>query len=289
MWSMLEEDHVRGVVSAALGPSQAEGLLALLRPSLRMVGGDGTSHGVRLGGPGLLEPGTSWPEWNGRPLTFLAEIDCAAIHALLPESGLPSSGTLTAWVHRTEELGAPEHLLGGATARHPGASRLHHHPAGTQLRTVDPPAETLDAATERTPRLVRDVMWPVAPHELSDRSQLGLTEMHLRVVGVLQQLALERDPDSMTASRIGGWPTLHGAATAAALVRAGIVDDRGGPDHRSPEADAVRAGADAVWHPLVQLGAAPENGWNWFLDGVLMFLARRGDAVGEAVAYCGRQ
>lgn len=293
MHAMSDETMARAAVESEFGPD-AEPLLTLLRPSLRMVDHDGAAEGapVRLGGPGVLPADARWPVWGDRPLTFLAAIDCAAVHVLLPESPLPESGTLTAWVHRDEESGSPLHLEGGATSRHPGASRLMHHPAGVELRDREPPEHIRDRSTprRRSLHLVRDVTWPMGIFELPRRApSVGLTEAHIRFAMSLMERAAAVDADTWIWDRIGGWPSLYFAEEAVALVDAGLVDDRGGPDFKAEGAEQVMAGALRQWRPLVQLDADLEAGWNWFFDGVLVFMARAGAPIDDAIAFCSRQ
>lgn len=290
MQTLQNEDEVRRAVQSAFG-ADASPLLSLLRPSLRMTGNDGdpADAAVRLGGPGVLRADESWPTWNDQPLTFLAAVDCAAVAARFPESPLPRSGIVTAWVHRGPEYGAPEHLMGGASV-HRDASRLVHIPDGVDLREVQPPEEVADATRSvRFPRLFRDVMWPINLFELTSDARLGLTRDHVDFADELEEAHAEIDPGGYDRSRIGGWPTLFNAAKTVALIDAGVVESRGRPDYRAEGAEAVMADADASWRPLLQLDADPDMGWNWFLDGVLMFLARPDDGPSDAIAFCSRQ
>jgi hypothetical protein len=292
MHAMSDEAMARAAVESEFG-SDAEPLLSLLRPSLRMRahGGAAGVAPVRLGGPGVLPAGAPWPVWGDRPLTFLAAIDCASAHLLLPESPLPESGILTAWVHRDEESGSPLHLEGGATSRHPGASRLMHHPAGLALREQEPPEQIRDAAATRSRslHLVRDVMWPIGIFELPRRApSAGLTEEHIDfAMNLMEQSAA--DADTWIRDRIGGWPSLYSAEGAVALVDAGIVDDRGQPDFRAEGAAQVAADALWQWLPLLQLDADLDAGWNWFFDGALVFMGRADAPIDDAMAYCSRQ
>ena len=69
-----------------------DALEALRAPALRLEpGGRGFN---RLGGLPALPPGLAWPEWRGRPLAFLLQLDLASLPRLpgLPE--LPASGLL---------------------------------------------------------------------------------------------------------------------------------------------------------------------------------------------------
>jgi hypothetical protein len=288
-----DEALARAAVEAEFG-SHAEPLLSLLRPSLRMVDHHDTAEEapVRLGGPGVLPAGAPWPTWDDRPLTFLAAIDCAAVHRLLPESPLPASGTLTAWVHLDMENGIPLHLEGGPTPRHHGASRLMHHPTGLALHEQVPPQcnRLVTTTRSRTLHLVRDVMWPIGIFELPRRApSAGLTEAHIDFAMNLMERAAAADADTSFRNRIGGWPSLYNAEWEVALVDAGIVTDRGQPDFAASGAERVMADALQAWLPFLQLDADLDAGWNWFFDGVLVFMGKADTPIEDAMAYCSRQ
>ncbi len=82
------------LAAAGLAHRAAE-LLALSQPSLRLTrhapDPDVSHQASRIGGDPLLGPGQEWPERDGRPLSFLAQIDLAA----LPRSELPDLGLLS--------------------------------------------------------------------------------------------------------------------------------------------------------------------------------------------------
>ncbi|MEU1507688.1 YwqG family protein [Kitasatospora sp. NPDC005748] len=72
----------------------------LMRPSLALAaGGDGPSAGV-LGGLPALPAGTGWPEFAGRPMQLLAQLDCAGLAEAFRTTGrggdwpLPTAGLL---------------------------------------------------------------------------------------------------------------------------------------------------------------------------------------------------
>jgi len=83
---------------------EAEGLGAhlpaiqpLVRPAVRLSpwpGEGGRLGGTRLGGTPDLPAGFSWPQYEGRPLPFLAQLDLAELRSLLPAGALPATGHL---------------------------------------------------------------------------------------------------------------------------------------------------------------------------------------------------
>jgi hypothetical protein len=74
----------------------AERWIALLRPGLRLrPAAPGEPVACRLGGNPRLPETTPWPEWPGHgPLSFIAEVDCAALPYGELDLALPADGRL---------------------------------------------------------------------------------------------------------------------------------------------------------------------------------------------------
>ncbi|MDG4791618.1 DUF1963 domain-containing protein [Micromonospora sp. WMMD1102] len=123
-----------------------EQLLALVRPSIGLAvparSRNGASAGPVAGWygglPGLPE-GVPWPHHQGRPMTLLARLDCAALAPLLgPEWTLPRDGVLhffaDEWVHADF----------GADPGDDGCAVLHV-PVGQPDRVAPPDAVVIPA------------------------------------------------------------------------------------------------------------------------------------------------
>jgi hypothetical protein len=83
-----QEPRIRRVLDAHGVPAE----LVLARASEGIVLLEDGAGPSRLGGPALLPPGEEWPHTaSGRPLTFLAALDLAALGAFAP---LPTTGVL---------------------------------------------------------------------------------------------------------------------------------------------------------------------------------------------------
>lgn len=83
-------------VRAALSAEVADRWIAMLRPGLRLrPAAPGETVVCRLGGNPRLPEATAWPEWPEHgPLTFIAEVECAALpHAEL-DLAFPADGSL---------------------------------------------------------------------------------------------------------------------------------------------------------------------------------------------------
>jgi len=57
----------------------------------------------RIGGWPDLPKGTAWPMWQGRPMSFLAQINLAEVHAVRPDIRLPGQGLLLFFLGCTED------------------------------------------------------------------------------------------------------------------------------------------------------------------------------------------
>ena len=114
----LPRDFREQLEQAGIG-KWADSLIALDRPSVRLDARpssdpDGIAIGLsRLGGDPDLPRHRSWPEWQGKPLGFVAQIALGEIPEI-PDSGLPERGLLSffyepdqgAWGFRPEDRGA---------------------------------------------------------------------------------------------------------------------------------------------------------------------------------------
>jgi uncharacterized protein YwqG len=86
---------------------------ALRQPTISIVRtASGTAS--RFGGQPAMPADLPWPDWNGRPLDFIAQIDLAELPASKTGFGLPESGTLFFFFDLQEEPWGfePEHVGG---------------------------------------------------------------------------------------------------------------------------------------------------------------------------------
>jgi hypothetical protein len=107
----------------------------VLTPGAKGQGAGGRSH---VGGAPDLLPDFAWPEHEGRPMMFFAQIDLAECHA--QESGLrvPSQGQLAFFV-ATDEYGWPE-----ITEHDPGAACVLVVPPNVETLSCHPPSSLSD-------------------------------------------------------------------------------------------------------------------------------------------------
>jgi hypothetical protein len=97
---IVPDEELRARLDEAAGnagnPEIAHHALRLLRPSLALSGADAQGcGGTRIGGLPPLPAEVEWPMFDGRSLTLLAQLDCAALHPLLGDDWpLPHDGLL---------------------------------------------------------------------------------------------------------------------------------------------------------------------------------------------------
>jgi uncharacterized protein YwqG len=91
-WSATHRDRLASLFGAYYPPDTVRAILELIRPALRLTGAGTRLEISRLGGPPMLSPGLTWPDWEGRPLDFLAVIDFAETASVLSLPELPATG-----------------------------------------------------------------------------------------------------------------------------------------------------------------------------------------------------
>ncbi|MBO0868531.1 MAG: DUF1963 domain-containing protein [Micromonosporaceae bacterium] len=70
-------------------------VLSMARPSVQLTAGDGDPRAGTYGGLPALPADLAWPSRDQRPLTLVAQLDCAVLSYLLgPEWTLPKDGRL---------------------------------------------------------------------------------------------------------------------------------------------------------------------------------------------------
>jgi hypothetical protein len=250
---------------AVLEPHRAE-LEPLLAPSVQLV--PGGEPVARLGGEAHLPPEVEWPASPANPMSFVGELDLAALRRAAPEAAaaLPDEGWL-ALFYDVEEMPwgyGPGH----------GAFFRVLHLTGERAKRSAP-----DGAAVFLERVLggRQVRVLPAPDDLPEGLRLGdgaiepYRALASKLVG---------DPDH----RVGGhaswiqsdasWNRSDGRAEAAA-------GPAGGSGDSPTPATGTRAGmgraAAKVWRLLWQIDTDAAAGFMWGAAGRLYLLARDED------------
>jgi len=93
----------------------------------------------RFGGRPLAPEGWTWPDKDGEPMLFIAQIDCAALSGTAVASLLPSDGLLSFF-------GDPDISCGAGFGGGERYGAVYHWPSGTRLVLRDPPEPDVEIA-----------------------------------------------------------------------------------------------------------------------------------------------
>lgn len=221
----------------------------------------------RLGGHPRLPPSTAWPERKGRPLSFIAELDLAAVQAVGGPDWLPASGVLHLFFDAEEEP------WGFDPADRDGWTVLMTHAAAEE-------------PLPRPPGLSSDRVF--APVALAGRSALTYpTTERLTlppdVARAFEFKAVHAFMDSELGDgprhQIGGYPSpiqSDGMELEAHLASNGVY--MGGPESYSDERIAALEPGAVDWRLLLQVDSDDAAGIRWGDTGSLYVWVREQDA-----------
>jgi uncharacterized protein YwqG len=260
----------RGQLEVAGLSEWADRLVALDRPSVRLearpsADPDEIAIGLsRLGGEPDLPEGVPWPEWQGRPLSFLAQIALGEMPEIA-DSDLPMEGILYffyeadqgAWGFRPGDRGAWRILFAEPDAplsRRPTPSGVHKR------------------ARFRPVRLIGRAEVTHVGHDSDELESLGMSPN--------EQLAYveHTEIDVSHIHRLLGHPeTIQGdMALECQLVSHGLdCGDESG--YESPRAVELAPGA-VQWKLLLQIDSDPAARMQWG-DGGRLYFWMTGDAM----------
>ncbi|MEZ4222926.1 MAG: YwqG family protein [Polyangiaceae bacterium] len=257
----------------------ADEISALLRPCVRLVteAASGELHAMhtRIGGMPALPPSRDWPSRNGRPLSFLGQVNLSQIAELGLDLGLPERGMLGFYL---DEVSLAE---SGWTPD--GARVVHFEDEGTARATPDGVHEYRACSVTLVPSWSLPAMSSSCPF--------------------IYQLGLEGDEDdayqdfaSMMDEHLGAPPghqlcgygdvhdgDMHVDAELDTSPRREelqpLVYPLGSPRTQSEELDAVMASA-RTWRLLMQFVEDDSAEMGWWERGIAFLL--RQDAFAAA-------
>jgi uncharacterized protein YwqG len=243
-------------------------LLATERWSIRLVPLGGGQQTGRLGGSPRLGLRDIWPEADGRPLSFIAEIDLAAAASLLPGADMPPSGFLeffydaeqTAWGFDPVDRPKWRVLLVGGDA----PERVFPADLPIEARFAEVP---LEGRVEVT---------------FTDWESWRLDEMHMdtderrRYAEALDAWKETREANLTTIHRLLGHPDpIQGdMMLECQLASNGIYT--GSPRRRS-ETEALLESGARDWRLLLQVDSEERSGMMWGDVGRLYYWIRAED------------
>lgn len=265
----------------------ADALCGLARSSVRLHGEPGEPPGEgpggsRLGGRPDLPQGFSWPEYDGAPHAFVAQIDLAEIHAFDADGILPARGLLSFFYDSQQSVW-------GFDPRETGASAVHYFPDSGELAPTAPPAGGEDPIlaalglredTRSSPfpavRLRPASERTYAPADSSEVDALGLTRDERLSY---EEISAEAEEDPPIHRLLGHPEVIQGdMQLECQLVTNGrYCGDASG--YTGDEAERLRPGA-ADWRLLLQIDSDDDAGMMWGDVGRIYFWMHR-DALAQ--------
>jgi len=256
---------LKGLFGRKEPPPPPRDVLALAAPlkrpavHLRTSADDAPSH---LGGTPLLPAGTSWPSRDGAPLTFLACLDLASLHAALRVPWLPPSGRLLFFYDAEKQPW-------GFDPKDRGSFVVLH--AGNDAATlVAPPGAPLPRRNVSCRVIETYPSWErpeVASLQLTDSEAEILIDARLAAYGESPHHQVWGFPDPIQGDEM---------ELECQLVSHGLYcGDSSG--YLSREAAPLREGAKD-WRLLLQIDTDEDLGVMWGDGGILYFWIREEDA-----------
>ena len=239
---------------------------SLREPAIRIEKGD-ESGLSKIGGLPIGSMSLRWPEWNGRPLSFLCQIDFAAIPRSEFTAQLPRDGIAYFFYD-------PEQRTWGFDPDDRGSWKVLYH-AGTDERVpVSPPAGLGDESVykEKHITFAEILMYPDAQDERIDG--LNLDDAQMDEFYELRGAVFRDQP----AHQLLGYPTPvqgNDMDLESQLVSNGLYcGDATG--YNDPRAKSLAPGRHA-WILLLQLDSDDDTDMMWGDAGMLYFWIRRQD------------
>lgn len=261
------EEYSRRLVDAGLGRHQAA-LVGLARPGVRLE-----SHPIdaptrrgsrsRIGGDPDVPSDFAWPTYRDVPQSFVAQIDLAEVHHLLP-GALPDSGLLSFFYDS-------EQSVWGFDPAEVGASRVVYFADHMALHSRVSPVEH-PAFVGFEPRwLMPKLETSFCPWESFDLGTLGLSrDEYFAYADVLPT-------DTSPLHRLLGHPSpvQNDMQLECELVSGGLYC--GNPSgYEDPRAASLAAGA-ADWRLLLQIDTDDDANMMWGDCGMLYWWMRDDD------------
>lgn len=251
-------------VEHGLGARVTE-LRALARRSTRLTPADVPPVGIgwsRLGGLPDLPADVAWPRWQGRHLTFVAQLDLG--DPALAGDVLPDDGVLLFFC-------ATDDVLSGRLAEHRRSARVIHVPAAALAAPEPgrPPRGPTATARPQAVRLSRELMLPrvwSAPVEALALDDGEDTAWERLRDALAAHQGLDDDAISVrdvALHRALGYPDEESGSMplVCELVARG-VDVGDGFAEWMPEAEEI-VPATLPWRLLLQLSLDDALGWSW--------------------------
>lgn len=268
------------LLRSAFGPA-ADLAARLARPSARIVPVDDPgAASVQLGGLPLLPDGFVWPTWAGHALDFVADVDLAAVRAVLPSAPLPDHGRMLLFF-ATSLFGPNGELVGALEPHSREGWHLAHVPASLERRPAVLPTSVDNPLVHGPFRTVHAEL--VSELTVPDTWESGMPDDWGGDVVWDGFERLRGAGWDGPHHRIGGWPqpTQSAPAAPAALAAEGLTAPDGSVEWNDPRVRLATDRANDQWWLVLQLDTDDGDGgpgWMWGDAGVA-FVHGRPDAL----------
>lgn len=235
---------------------------SLLKESIRLVGNPvdhpppGTSH---LGGMPDLPDGSAWPAWQGKPMSFVAQIRLEDIARFPPAHDLPSSGLLSFFYDAAQETY-------GASPEDRGGWKVAYFETAASLK----PAAFPDAlpAEARFKALAlqfkSEFTLPVSAQQMMPG--LNWNNQQEQAYEALLQQYQDQGDRKQPKHRMFGWPDQiqDDMQLQAAMMTSGVTDVN---DPRAKAAETTKSN----WELLLQVDSDDRAGMRWASYGMIYY------------------
>lgn len=241
---------------------------SLRAPAIHLVTGS-TSGMSKLGGLPVADAALAWPSWQGKPMSFLGQIDLAAIPRDEVSSLLPQQGVLYFFYDQQQGTW-------GFDPKDRGSWKvIYRDSASAANRVPPPPGLVKEAVFKERPLTFRRI--DVYPDWQDERiAALKLTDPQFDAYIDLTSSSYEDQP----AHQMLGYPApIQGndMDLESQLASNGVyMGDATG--YHSPQAKALESGR-SDWVLLLQLDSDDAAGMMWGDVGRLYFWIRKSDLV----------
>ncbi|WP_328996642.1 YwqG family protein [Kribbella sp. NBC_01245] len=211
----------------------------------------------RLGGRPDLPAKTAWPDWDGVPLAFIAQIDLADTHSFDAEGALPARGLLS-FFYETETA------VWGSDPKDRGGWAVLFTPPGAQLVRREPPSGLSVGGRFEALRLRPVPTFTFVPCESAEFEALEISpEDAFTYSGVLDRLGDE--PPAVVHRLLGHPDPLQGDMQLMCQMAS-----QGFDGYQDQSQVGLTEGA-RDWRLLLQVDSQPEIGMSWGDAGRLYF------------------
>ena len=255
-----------------------DALVRAALPSVRLVAtgsADAAPVGTsRLGGLPDLPLTTEWPTKNGKPLSFIAQVNLDDVHPFDDEALLPDSGVLSFFYDAISQS------AWGFSPADRGSSAVIYSPPGATLIRRDAPESLDDAATFEPVRLTPKREMTFVPWESFTAEAVGMSRAETFQYAEIFWDDQQDDGVDLVHRLLGHPDHVQGDMQVECQLATNGLDCGSPGGYLDPRTAALRAGA-GEWRLLLQVDSEEAAGMMWGDAGRIYFWIRREDLLAQ--------